>query len=180
MSLIQNKYGFTLIELLIVVALIGILSMTVMWVYQTSILRAKNGKAQADLNRIGKAIRQMEVDTERWPMHLATYTGCGTNSATTHEFELDSSGAVGLLQTDGAYSGWNGPYLAELPTDPWGKPYRFDNDYFCFQDSVTRGIGCEWETDPLNTVSVIFSSGPNRSGGTYDEDNIVLLLCPSN
>jgi len=179
---IQRK-GFTLIELLIVVALIGILSMSVMWVYQTSILRAKNGKAQGDLNRIGKAIRQLEVDTELRPTGDSIYLTCGIGNDA--PVNIDTSVNIGILQgVSATFPGWNGPYMVDLPNDPWGQPYKYDANYLCVDSGGgVQGLGCENETDG-KSIAVIYSMGADKSDGSLNdaalpdnEDNIVLPLC---
>jgi hypothetical protein len=62
-----------------------------------------------------------------------------------------------MVATDGGYPGWDGPYLANVPRDPWGNNYFFDNDYTINQQNVVA----------------IGSFGPNRVGpNNYDADNL--------
>ena len=68
---------------------------------------------------------------------------------------------MGLLATNDDFPDWTGPYLDEMPVDPWGNDYFFDPDYRI--DGVKQ--------------MVIGSSGPNGSGlNVYDEDNIIIIL----
>ena len=81
-----------------------------------------------------------------------------------------SQPAGGLLSTDGNYPNWGGPYIDEIPLDPWGNPYFFDSDY----DVPPTGG---------NDAVVLGSFGPNGVGqNLYDSDDIIIILyqgsCP--
>jgi len=72
-----------------------------------------------------------------------------------------NSPSAGMVATDGGYPGWDGPYLANVPRDPWGNNYFFDNDYTINQQNVVA----------------IGSFGPNGVGpNNYDADNIILII----
>ncbi len=180
LSITENKKaGFTLMELLVVVAIIAILFIAVAMVAQTSIKRARVAKAQADLNRIAKAVRQYELDTE------SSYIKTSLNECKNESYSpIDDK--IPLVADD-SQQGWNGPYIDELPLDPWGSPYFYMDYYYCGEGVV----GCEgYEGKYLRVVA---SHGPDKQGfqgtqlglaepysGTLDKDNIVLRLftCP--
>jgi hypothetical protein len=72
-----------------------------------------------------------------------------------------NAAAAGLTANGGAWSGWTGPYLTSVPTDPWGNNYFLDEDY---------------DIDGVDYV-VIGSFGPNGVGpNNYDADNIIIIL----
>lgn len=70
--------------------------------------------------------------------------------------------AAGLIDTDGAYLNWKGPYMGVIPKDPWGNNYFFDTDY-----DIGGGV----------MRVVLGSYGPNGVGNNlYDADDIRLIL----
>ena len=58
---------------------------------------------------------------------------------------------LSALVSDGTQSGWLEPYLvpAEVPLDPWGRPYRYDLD--------------------RTGIPVVYSVGPDGKPGTRDD-----------
>ncbi|PIY79168.1 MAG: hypothetical protein COY81_04080 [Candidatus Pacebacteria bacterium CG_4_10_14_0_8_um_filter_43_12] len=164
----RTNKGFTLIELIVVIAIIAVLAVLGFGAYMLGIQRAKIARAQGDLDKIKKAILQLELDTNLHPGHTITST-CIRND----EYSLDDSGTTGLVTSDPAFNtaGWKGPYIDEVPKDPWGNAYSFDPDYTC----KIKAKGCETYPDDQE-VRAILSGGPNGNTG-YDEDNIVAVLC---
>jgi len=72
-----------------------------------------------------------------------------------------TTGAAGLVQTDGNYRNWAGPYIGLIPLDPWGNNYFFDTDY----------------TVDGNLRVVVGSYGPNGVGlNLYDSDDIIRIM----
>jgi general secretion pathway protein G len=63
---------------------------------------ARDARLRADLKAIAQAGRLYRVNTGRWPRSL-------------HDL---------LVPSEEVLAKWRGPYLAELPRDPWGNPYR--------------------------------------------------------
>lgn len=155
--------GFTLIELLVVIAIIGVLSSTVMASLNTARVKSRIAAAQAEVNQIRKAIMLLEADTLEWPGHKSI-DDIETGGSGNEVWDLNATSA-GLVATDGAFPGWNGPYISQVPLDPWGNPYFFDTDY-----DVDPGAGEIW-------AAVIGSFGPNGDGqNVYDSDNIVSTI----
>lgn len=177
----KSKYGFTLIELLVVVAILGLLASIILIGVKRAASKAKTAKVKTDLVQLKKAILLLEEDTGKWP------GGCNPNeihAVSNPELDLDDA-QTGLVQQPVAgdtpgplcewtalqVSNWKGQYIgAPQLFDPWGTKYGLDIDYTC-----TAGFeGCEGVS---GTVSVIYSSGPNKSAiNTYDADNIVSIL----
>ena len=68
---------------------------------------------------------------------------------------LDASGAPIYAASEHPYMqpGWNGPYLEQVPLDPWGRPYV-----------INIALPCRVAADPVfnNTCTIVVAScGPN-------------------
>jgi len=166
----KNNSGVTLIELLVTMAAIGLVATIVLVSLNNARESARIVKAQTDLHQTALAIEFLYDDTGLHPVHCPL-SPCMTCPGGPERI-LDSC-AAGLECTDGGFPGWNGPYMARVPQDPWGNSYVFDADYRCL--TVTQG--CEGIPNGV-MVRAIHSRGPNGSPiNNYDSDNIVLVLC---
>lgn len=183
----KNTRGFTLIELLVVIAIIGVLSTLAVSNVRNAREKAKVSKSLSDISEIRKAIDMLAYDSYKWPGNQTLNT-VGTSTANNELCGLDASlgncvnsltGVVGgLTGTDGSILGWSGPYMPEIPLDPWGHEYFFDTDYSIDSNGdpcQCTNIGC------INAV-VIGSYGPDGlavpsgGGGAYGCDDIILVL----
>jgi prepilin-type N-terminal cleavage/methylation domain-containing protein len=155
--------GFTLIELMVVIAIIGAIAAVVFPVLGIAREKAKIAKAELELRQIRNAIAQLDLDTSEWPGHQ-TIDDIQTGASGNELWDL-AAGAAGIMQDDGDYFNWSGPYMREVPLDPWNNPYFFDTDY----NIATTG--------PAVWAAVVGSFGPNGDGqNVYDEDNIIVKL----
>ncbi len=155
----RHEKGFTLMELMIVIAIIGILSAIAIPNFISYREKSKVAHAESELKTIQMAIIDLAFDTNMWPNNIDA--GIPDGDCDSGELGDLNDPDAGLVATNGAYPDWNGPYLEEIPTDPWGNNYWWDPDY---------GI------DGVKYV-VIVSSGPNGSGvNVYDDDNIYIIL----
>jgi prepilin-type N-terminal cleavage/methylation domain-containing protein len=90
----KNKKGFTLIELMIVVAIIAILAMIAVPMYQRYIERARNSASQAVLQQASIALVAYSVDNGNY---LTTLGVTGVQTLMSYGFRPDSN--VGLQYT---------------------------------------------------------------------------------
>ena len=163
----KKKSGFSIIELLVVIAIIGLLSTLAVMALSSARLNSKIAKAKADIEAIYNAIGLLENDTGEWPNHqtagimcLNIPGGCPSNNelCETCACKIGDS-CAGLTANDGNFNNWNGPYMSNIPLDPWGHQYFFDTDYNHSSYSNSVMIG---------------SYGPNGVGNNvYDTDDIV-------
>jgi len=82
--------------------------------------------------------------------------GVALGTVTAHLVKnLDAAGAPIYATSEHPYMqpGWNGPYLEQVPLDPWGRPYV-----------VNIALPCRVVADPVlnNTCTIVVAScGPN-------------------
>lgn len=150
-----DNRGYTLIELLVNLGIIAILAAISIPTYMTYKEKAMIGRAKAEIKNIHVAIEALAADTEQWP---------GPNvvglTANQEVWDLKSSQA-GLVSATAGFNNWQGPYIQNVPTDPWGSNYFFDPDYYI------NG----------NPVPVVGSFGPNKIGrNVYDSDDVYVIL----
>lgn len=180
---IQRNSGFTLIELLVVIAIIGILAAVVLASLSDVRKSALERRAQSDMRNIHTAMEMLRNDTGLYPHKKSHYCPPVDGAGNEVNLNLNSSG---LVNTDGSYAGWHGPYMRVL-TDPWGTPYFLDEDYYC----TTGAVGCDGHNSLTADRSVLVSCGPdkmtgqdpfngtpnNTPGCAYNDDNIVYVFC---
>lgn len=151
----SRKNGYSFVEIMIVVMIIGVLSAITITSITKVRANARVKQAETELEMIAAAVRQLAWDTGKWPSKRdRIYKDKETWDLTLPE--------AGLLATDGSFNNWNGPYLAEIPDDPWGTPYFFDSDYYTNVKVHCVAVG---------------SLGPDKIGKfSYNEDNIFVVL----
>lgn len=161
--------GFTLVEILVVIGIIGLLSVMTMIAVSTARERAKVAKAKSDVDTIHTAIGQLMVDSGEWPDHQ---TPEAVNSGSSNEVWDLTASSTGLIDTDGFFLNWQGPYMGDIPLDPWGHNYFFDTDYQVKSDFTP----CDGDSGCLDVV-VVGSFGPNGTGqNVYDSDDIIKVI----
>ena len=147
--------AFTTLEIMIVVMVFGVIVVMAVPAIRKSLRDAQIREAKADLAMLSTAVLQLAWDTGMWPKCLPRNKN---NNPETWDLTTPEAG---ILLTSGCFSGWKGPYMRTLDTDPWGNHYFFDPDYW-YQGK--------------NRV-VVGSFGPNGIGpNVYDWDNIIVLL----
>jgi general secretion pathway protein G len=101
----QRNKAFTLVELLVVILILAILAALVVPKLFGHTADAKRAKAMTDITEISNALDRFRAETDRYP--------------------TDEEGLTPLLQRPSDAAVWNGPYIAKLPTDPWGNEYQY-------------------------------------------------------
>ena len=127
----NRERGFSLIELIIVLVILGLLAGIVGPRVYDKLAKGKEQIAKIQIKELESALQLFSFDVGRYP-----------NS---------NEGLDSLLRNPGNLEAWKGPYLqkAELPKDPWGKPYAYrspgqhgEYDLFSFgPDGVEGGEG---------------------------------------
>jgi len=166
----NSQSGFTIIELTFYLGVILLIISGTLFLVDYLSPNAKIARAQSDLAVFSDAISLLQNDTGQSINHYDAFE-C-SNEGFRNELYLDQPQA-GLEATDSGFPNWNGPYIVDVPRDPWNSRYIFDNDYDC---AIAQAAGCE--NVPSGLHRVIYSSGPNGSDfNVYDTDNIVRVLC---
>ena len=104
----KKRTGFTMIEMLLVVAIIGTIALIVVPRMAGRQKKAKAVAASAGINAVSTALDSFELDVGRFP--------------------TSEEGVAALVErpaTLAAEDEWNGPYLRELPLDPWKRAYVY-------------------------------------------------------
>jgi general secretion pathway protein G len=154
-TLHARKQGFSLLEIVIVGAVISVVMAIALPNFVKARNAARQAQAEADVELLASAVRQLAWDTGKWPMGLVRSV-LGDSEC----WDLSVPGA-GLVDNDGRFSSWKGPYIAKVPKDPWGSDYFFDPDY---------NVGG-------TMVPVVGSFGPNRVGrNKYDSDDLIIVM----
>lgn len=127
------RRGFTLIELLLVLVILGVLAAIVVPKFSGRTEQARIAAATSQISLFETSLNAFEVDTGSYPK--------GKN------------GLQDLVTAPRDAVGWKGPYIKEVPLDPWQNPYLYE---------------CPGKINP--TGFDITSGGPN--GRIGDEDDI--------
>jgi general secretion pathway protein G len=154
-----SQSGFSIMELLIIIAIIGILAATVLSNIGGAREKAKLAKAKVEVRNLEIAIQSLGIDSGLWPgaQELGEVACGGTDDV----IDDLTTPEAGLVQSDSSFTQWNGPYMPEVPLDPWGHNYFFDTDY----------------TINGQTAVVVGSYGPNGVGANlYDADDIIRVI----
>jgi general secretion pathway protein G len=101
------RRGFTLVELLVVLVLLGLLAGLVGPQVMKHVGASKSKAAFLQIEELAAALDTYRLDMDAYPG--------------------EAEGLVALVQRPPAAARWNGPYLrkAVVPSDPWGRPYRY-------------------------------------------------------
>ena len=97
--------AFTLIELLLVLVILGILAAIVVPKFSGRTEQARQAAAQTQIANFATALDAFEVDNGYYPK--------------------GKSGLNDLVQAPRDAQNWKGPYLKDIPNDPWQKPYVY-------------------------------------------------------
>jgi len=96
--------GFTLVELLLVLVILGLLAAVVIPKFAGRTEQAKNTAAQTQLSSFETALDAFEVDNGYYP----------------------KDDLMSLVEQPSDAQNWHGPYLKDIPLDPWGSAYVYE------------------------------------------------------
>ena len=101
----QTQRAFTLIELLLVLVILGILAAIVVPKFAGRTEQAREAAAKTQVANFSTALDAFEVDNGYYPK--------------------GKSGLNDLVVAPRDAQNWKGPYLKDIPNDPWQKPYVY-------------------------------------------------------
>lgn len=102
----RRDQGFTLIELLLVLVILGVLAAIVVPKFAGRTEQARVTAAQTQISSFSTALDAFEVDNGRYPS--------GKN------------GLQDLVTQPRDAQRWHGPYLKDIPKDPWNNDYIYE------------------------------------------------------
>lgn len=102
-----KQSGFTLIEIMVVLVIIGLLAALVVPSIMDRPDQARRIKAMQDIRAIESALKLYRLDNYRYP--------------------TEAQGLKALREKPTDVKSWKGPYVENLPSDPWDSPYRYRN-----------------------------------------------------
>ncbi len=100
------RHGFTLVEMLLVLVILATLAAIVYPKLAGRSEQARQTAAQAQISSFSTALDAFEVDNGYYPK--------GKN------------GLQDLVQQPRDAKNWHGPYLKDIPKDPWGFDYIYE------------------------------------------------------
>ena len=130
----RRSRGFTLIELLLVLVILGVLAAIVVPKFAGRTEQARQAAAKTQVSSFATVLDAYEVDNGFYPK--------------------GKSGLNDLVQASRDAKNWRGPYLKEVPKDPWGNEYVYE---------------CPGKNNP--TSYDVSSMGPDGQMGTEDDIN---------
>lgn len=120
MKMKNSKKGFSLLEMLTVIAIIGVLGSFVVTTLQGVQVEARKGAASNQLTTINKSMQQLYFETGVYPSGRTDI--CETVVPDDNEIALSDNNS-GIAANGAGFANWGGPYMSEVPMDPWGNPY---------------------------------------------------------
>jgi general secretion pathway protein G len=102
----SNASGFTLIELLLVLVILGVLAAIVVPKFSGRTEQARITAAVTQVSNFGVALDAFEVDNGYYPK--------------------GKGGLEDLVIQPKDAQNWRGPYIKQIPMDPWNNPYIYE------------------------------------------------------
>ncbi|MCX8082904.1 MAG: type II secretion system protein GspG [bacterium] len=102
----RKRQGIWLVEILLVVVIICILATISLKLVGFIVQKAKVVSAKAQIAQLAQALETVKDHTGYYPVFLQNLT-CSNPAPKLQE------------------KGWKGPYVREVPLDPWGSPYFY-------------------------------------------------------
>ncbi|MAR32427.1 MAG: type II secretion system protein GspG [Porticoccaceae bacterium] len=135
--------GFTLIEMMVVVVVIGLLAAMIGPRLFNQVEKAQKIRIKQDIRAIESALKFYRLDNYRYP--------------------TQSEGLEALINPPSSAERWNGPYLEDIPLDPYKNPYVFANPgthgkevevYTLGENQVTGGEGIDKDWGSWNIQEI--------------------------
>lgn len=105
-SAARSRRGFTLVEMLLVLVILATLAAIVYPKLAGRSEQARTTAAATQISSFSTALDAFEVDNGYYPK--------------------GKSGLMDLVQMPRDAQNWRGPYLKEIPKDPWGNEYSYE------------------------------------------------------
>ena len=104
----RSSFGFSLVEMLIVIALIAIIgTLTIPRIANYFSGAQQDVAAQFVKHSLKAPLLKYRIDNGSYPT-------------------AEDGGLMALINQPSSKQGkWKGPYIDELPEDPWGQPYQY-------------------------------------------------------
>ena len=99
--------GFTLVEMLLVLVILATLAAIVVPKFAGRTEQARITAAQTQISNLKIVLDAYEVDNGSYPK--------------------GSKGLENLVEQPGNTLNWRGPYIEEVPIDPWGNEYVYES-----------------------------------------------------
>ena len=162
--------GWSLMELVVVLAIIAILAAIITPMINSYVDRARINSARNDVRNLAAAIISFNTDTKTWPIYKTSgdipngdafdvLVTDGDEAALGGSITLWTTGSSGDLKaivnenslglTTSGLRKWNGGYMNEVTTDPWGTKYYFN--------------GLHLKPDSTSNATFVLSAGPNQT-----------------
>lgn len=135
----SKQLGFTLIEIMVVIAILGMLAVMVVPRVFSQLEKAQSTRVAQDVRAIESAMKFYKLDNYTYPNQ--------------------TEGLAALVEAPPTARNWRGPYLEELPLDPWDIEYRYSNPgthgkeieiYSYGADNVEGGEGADMDLGSWN------------------------------
>ncbi len=104
--LLGFRAGFTLVELLLVLLILAVLAAIVVPKFMGRTEYAKQTAATTSISLLESALDAFEVDNGHYPK--------------------GSDGLQQLVEQPRDAQNWHGPYVKEIPLDPWGSAFVYE------------------------------------------------------
>lgn len=132
----RNRLGFSLVELMIVLAILVLLAGLVLPRLLGSQDKADRQATQTQLSSLEQALDMYKIDARTYP-----------------NTEEGLKALLKAPEDETRGKNWAGPYMDELPSDPWGNEYNYEYP----------------PTEGSKDIPNIWSNGPDGESGTEDD-----------
>ncbi len=102
---LRSQRGFTLIEIMVVIVIIALMGGIVGPAIFSKVQQAEETRVAQDIRAIENALKLYRLDNFDYPGQ--------------------SDGLDALLTEPASARNWRGPYLEDVPVDPWDQIYRY-------------------------------------------------------